>query len=248
RLARRRLHRLLQLAVRAHDPQAASAAAGAGLDHDRIAGGAGEIERLLNGRDGAVGARDGRHAGLFRQLPRLHLAAHQMDRLWRRPDEADAGGLAQMRELCVLGKEAVARMDRVRADALREAHDLLHVEKALDRARPDEIGLVRFLDVNAGGILLGVDGGGRDAELAACADDAHRDLAAVGNQNLLKNHGACRPKRLAKLSYGGRGRRENYLPLMRTGFCALPPPATTITKLIPLRVSGTTASTVVSLT
>ena len=34
---------------------------------------------------------------------------------------------------------------------------------------------------------LGVDGHGRDAELAAGADDAHGDLAAVGDEDLLEH-------------------------------------------------------------
>jgi hypothetical protein len=36
-------------------------------------------------------------------------------------------------------------------------------------------------------IAFGVDGDGRHAQLAAGADDANGDLAAIGDQNLLQN-------------------------------------------------------------
>jgi hypothetical protein len=41
--------------------------------------------------------------------------------------------------------------------------------------------------VEGGGVGLRVDGDGRDGHLAARADDPHRDLAAVGDENLLKH-------------------------------------------------------------
>jgi hypothetical protein len=72
-------------------------------------------------------------------------------------------------------------VNRVGADALRQAHDLLHVQETLNRSWADQVGLVRFLDIDAGRVLLGIDGGGGDVQLTARADDPHRNLAAVSH-------------------------------------------------------------------
>ena len=42
-------------------------------------------------------------------------------------------------------------------------------------------------DVQSGPVGLGKNGNSRDAQGAAGADDAHGDLAAIGNQNLSKH-------------------------------------------------------------
>lgn len=78
-------------------------------------------------------------------------------------------------------------MDGICADTFGEIDDLLHVEKALDRTGPDEIGLVRLLDINTGGVGLRKDRGRGDIEFAAAADDSHGYFAAVCNQNFAEH-------------------------------------------------------------
>ena len=51
----------------------------------------------------------------------------------------------------------------------------------------DAHGLVGEAHVERARVGLGVDGDGLDAELAAGAQDAQRDLAAVGDEDLLEH-------------------------------------------------------------
>src|SRR3989449_1583225 len=78
-------------------------------------------------------------------------------------------------------------MDPVRAGAFSQVHDRLHVEKALHRAGADEVRLVGLLHEDGGGVALRVYRDGPDPELPAGADDAHGDLAAVGDEDSLKH-------------------------------------------------------------
>ena len=59
--------------------------------------------------------RHRRHAALARRALRADLVAHRLDRLDARSDEDDAGGGARGRELRVLGEESVAGVDGVGA-------------------------------------------------------------------------------------------------------------------------------------
>ena len=187
RFARRGVHVDAQLLVGPDDAQPAPASAGAGLDHHRVADAFRERDSVLRARHALLGARHDRHAGLLRQVARLDLVAHQMDGLRGRPDEGDAGRLAQMGEAGVFREEAVARMDRVRSDAAGQVHDLLAVQEAFHGAGADHVGLVGLFDVDAGGIGIGINGGGRDIQFAAGANDAHRNFTAVGDQNFLEH-------------------------------------------------------------
>ncbi len=83
-------------------------------------------------------------------------------------------------------------MDRLRARASGHIQDRVRAQVGLDRRRvPNVIRLVRFANVERGAVRIRIDGDGGDAQLAAGADDAHRNLSAVGNQDLLE-HGAFR--------------------------------------------------------
>ena len=53
--------------------------------------------------------------------------------------------------------------------------------------RADADGLVGKADVERVAVGLAVDGDGADAEFAAGVQDAQRDFAAIGNQNLTKH-------------------------------------------------------------
>src|SRR5690606_1943181 len=81
----------------------------------------------------------------------------------------------------------VAGMDGVDAREQRGAHDVRDVQVALrGGGRPDAISFVGQQDVQRLAIRLRVDGDGPDPQLPAGANDAHRDLASVGDQDLLK--------------------------------------------------------------
>src|SRR5690606_40974211 len=69
--------------------------------------------------------------------------------------------------------------------------DLRGVEVALRRRlAAQRVGLVREADVQAVAVEVGVDGDRGDAEVAAGADDAHRDLPPVSDQDL-GEHAIC---------------------------------------------------------
>ena len=79
-------------------------------------------------------------------------------------------------------------MDRVGAGDLGRADDGRHVQIAVEAPRrADADVLVGEADVQRVLVGLRVDRHGLDAELAARADDAQRDLAAVRDQNLVEH-------------------------------------------------------------
>ena len=79
-------------------------------------------------------------------------------------------------------------MNGVGAGDLRGADDRRHVQVAVGAARgPDADVLVGKPHVQRVLVGFGIDGDRLDAQLAARHDDAHRDFAAVGDQNFLKH-------------------------------------------------------------
>src|SRR5205085_3547965 len=89
------------------------------------------------------------------------------------------------------GKKAVSGMDGVRARLLRRGDDVLDHQVALPRGgRPHADRLVAGADVQRAAVGVAVDGDGADSHLAAGAGDAHRDLAAVGDEDPGDRHGA----------------------------------------------------------
>src|SRR6266404_8568446 len=84
----------------------------------------------------------------------------------------------------VLGEEAVAGMDRIGAARACGGEDVVDDEVALRRRRrADRVRVVGDQHVQGRAVGLGVDGDTLDAELAAGARDADRDLAAIGDQH-----------------------------------------------------------------
>ena len=102
-----------------------------------------------------------------------------------RPDERQSFLLHALGELRVLGEKAVAGMNRVGARLFRGGDDRFDVEIGLERRRrADAHGFVGLQHVEAPAVGFGVDGNDGKVELVAGADDAHRDLAAIGDQHL----------------------------------------------------------------
>lgn len=93
------------------------------------------------------------------------------------------------REFGVLGEESVTRVDGLGSGAHRGVDHLLDVEVALPGRRgADQDRGVGLGDVPRLRVGLAEDGHGADAHPLEGADDAHGDLAAVGNQNGVKGH------------------------------------------------------------
>jgi hypothetical protein len=116
------------------------------------------------------------------------LVAHHPDMLGFRADEHQPVLLHHRREIGVLGQEAVAGMDGVRAGDRGGAEDRRDIEIAVaGRRRTDAHALVGEPHMHRVGVSGGVDGYRRYAQLAAGAVDAQRDLSAVGDQHLLEH-------------------------------------------------------------
>ncbi|MNM30557.1 hypothetical protein D3C81_411190 [compost metagenome] len=167
---------------------ALAAAAGAGLDQHRVADavglGAQELRRLLV----AVVARRQRHAGLGHQGLGRALVAHRADRTGGRTDEGDPRRDAGVSEIGVLGEEAVAGMDGLRAGAACSIEDGITAQVALARGGGADVdGLVGQAHMACIAVRIGIHRHGGDAEATAGGDDAAGDLAAVGDQDFAEH-------------------------------------------------------------
>ena len=112
------------------------------------------------------------------------LVAHGLDRLDGRTDEHDSRGFQRRGEFGVLREESVAGMNRLRPGAAGSVDDRVDVEIALSRGGgADADRDVRLGDVTGVGVGIAEHGYRTDAHLAQRADDAHGDLASVGDQD-----------------------------------------------------------------
>jgi hypothetical protein len=163
-------------------PHADAAATAGGLEHHRIAegvrGGQGrrEVRKQAGpGKQRNPGGLGGGTGGV--------LGAEHLQLLGRRADEHQSGVLDAPGELRVLGQESVTGVDRPRTALQRRLQDQVGAEIAvLGGRRPEPDGVVREPDVRCAAVRVGEDGDRAQAEAAGGADDADRDLAAVGDQ------------------------------------------------------------------
>ena len=117
------------------------------------------------------------------------LRAHQLDRLRRRPDPDEPRVLDRAGERGVLGEEAVAGVDAPPRPARSAVStSLLDLQVALGRRRRrrSDTPRPRSETCSAHAVGLRIDGDRADPELAQRAEDADRDLAAVGDQDLVE--------------------------------------------------------------
>ncbi len=168
------------------DPaHALAAAAGRGLEHDRIADRLGERRGAFEVGERVLAAGDDRHPGGDHQAAALDLGAHGVDRLGRGSDEGDAGIAALAGEAGAFGEEPISGMDGVGPAAHREIDDGVPSQIALPRGRrPDAVRLIGEQHRQPQAVGLGIDRHGADPPLAAPADHPHRDLAPVGDEDL----------------------------------------------------------------
>ena len=175
--------RLLQVIAGAHDVHALAAASERGLHEQGEADPLGlllglpEVDRLRRTGD------DG-HAGGVGGAPSGGLVAHRLDRLRARPDEREARFLNGLSEVRALGEEAVSGMDHRRPGPPSGVQD--RADRQVRGGRqggPDAKGDVGHLHVQRVSIRVRVHGDGWDPELATRADEPHRDLPPVGDQD-----------------------------------------------------------------
>ena len=206
---------------RCHAAHAASATARRRLDHQRkanalavgdqlahVARGIGRLECPGHDRDaGRLGAR-----------PRRQFVAELSECGGRRTDECDTGRGAGLRERRLLRQESVSRMQCLGARRAGGGDDGVEVEVALTgRGATDGHCPVGGADMRRIDVGRRVDGYRFDPQFTTRADDAERDLAAIGNQQ--------RPERPAGLAVFAQRHRgySGMLPCLRGRFdCRLP--------------------------
>ena len=135
-------------------------------------------------RDQAGGAGHDRHLGFAGQLAGRVLVAEARHGLGRGTDEVDLATAADFVEVRVLGQKAVAGMNRLHVADFGGADHAIDLAVAVGAlGRPDAIGLVGQLEIGGASIGFAEDGHGFHTQLAASADDAQRNLTAIGDQD-----------------------------------------------------------------
>ncbi len=131
---------------------------------------------------------DHAHAASLDRRLGADLVAHRLDRLDRWPDENDPGVRTGRGECTVLGQEPVAGVQRLRARRDRSLDDPLDREVALrGRGRAETPGNVGVGDVPGVHVGIAVDRDGADAHRPQRADDADRDLSAIGDEHSVEH-------------------------------------------------------------
>ena len=203
------LERVLELVLGAGHPEALAAAPAGGLAGDRVADLLGLALGVGDGLDRPVVPGTIGTPGLRHQLAGAGLGAHRLDRARGRADERDPGLLAGRGEVGVLGQEPVAGVDRLGAGRLRRLEQPLDVQVALGgHRRAEQVGLVGLGHVGRVAVGLRVDADRDDPHLLQRPHDADRDLAPVGDEDLLEHGGGvyCDRGRLARLHAARRSR------------------------------------------
>ena len=125
----------------------------------------------------------------MREPPRRGLVTKHLEVLGRRTDEADALGLARLREVGILGQETVAGVDRVDAALARDGQHALDVEVRTDglssARRPDQERLIRLEPMQREAVFVAVDRHGSQAELSGRSETPDRDLGTIGGEKFL---------------------------------------------------------------
>ena len=134
-LANGAFERGLEFGVLVDAAQPAAAAAGRRLDQHRIADLVGFLLEEFRVLPFAVIARHDWHAGLFHQGLGAILDAHGAHGRGRRPDKNNAGLVAGVDEVGVLGEKSVARMHAFGARFLRNLDDPFDRQIAVARRR-----------------------------------------------------------------------------------------------------------------
>ena len=174
-----------ELVRRRHQPQPLATPSRGGLQHHRVAELLGVARDLVEVGDRLERSGDHRHSRGHRLAPGGGLLPHELDRRASRADEDDPGVLAGASERRVLRQEAVAGVDRLGAARSRRLQHAVDPQVRLARGGgADRQGFVREPDVERVHVRLREHRHAADPQLAARPDHAHRDLAAVGDEQL----------------------------------------------------------------
>ena len=169
---------------RVYDPQPFPTATVGGLDGERVAVLFAEALDAISRLERFHRPRNCTNTGLGGGHPRGDLVTHRGDRLrvGTHPDDPRVDHC--LGEMCVLGEEPVAGMNRRGVGPNGHFQDPVDVEIRLgSRGGSDIPGLVGEFHVPSVAIELGVDGNGSQPELFGGPDDPDRDLPTIGNEH-----------------------------------------------------------------
>src|SRR5690606_17532859 len=126
---------------------------------------------------------DQRHTGLLHQCLGSGLAAHRLNGGGGWADEDQSGGLDGAGEVGILGKKAIAWMDRLGAAGQGGVDQLVDRQVAVGRLGASQVD-APVRRVNMAGVVIdgAVYGYGGQAHGLGRAHDPAGDLAAIGNQ------------------------------------------------------------------
>ena len=188
RLVLRALEALARLLIIPCDAHTLAATARRGLEHHGVADLVGDFHRLVRIRNQAHIAGNGAHACFLGDLFRGDLVAHLFDRAHRGAYECHARSAQCFGEFGVLREETITRMHRLCAAGLHRLHHLVDDDIGLvGRGRADMDRLICHLHMQRLFVRVRIDGDSLDSHLARGLDNAAGNLAAVGDQDLVKH-------------------------------------------------------------
>ena len=133
-------------------------------------------------------AGDGRHARRLHQPLRARLVTHRADRRSGWPDEDESGIRDGLRESRVLGEEAIAGVNRLRAALFRGVQYGGDIEVTLQRRGwPDAVRLVRHLHMQRRPVRLRIDGDHTNPHRPQRPRDPNGDLSSVGDEDFTEH-------------------------------------------------------------
>ena len=168
-----------------------------------------ERDDLVGVLDRVLGAGSQRGVRLLGDVLGLGLVAEVLDRLGRRADPGESRVDDRLREAGVLGEEAVAGVDGVGPGLLRDRDDLRDVEVGVGRGRSAQaVRLVGQPHEERVAVGVGVHRHTADTGVLAGPDHPDRDLAAVGDQDLLQRLDLRHPGTISPSFSSLRGHRD----------------------------------------
>ncbi len=176
-----------QLGVVGHLGDAATTAAGGGLQHQRVADLVGLRQRLVERGQPATAPRGDRHADLLGDQLRADLVPELAHRVRARPDEGDPDAGAQVGEGRVFRDEAPTDPRSVRAGLDQRLLQHGQVEVGTSGGRAQVMGNVRLADEHRASLTTGVqrdhldrvDAGTGRVQVPHGVDQAHGRLSTV---------------------------------------------------------------------
>jgi hypothetical protein len=176
-----------------HDAHAATAAAEGSFDDERKSNFVCDLQSLSAIGHRLFCSRQRRDVYPFRQRTGGSFVAHQFEKVGARPNKFNSGRATRPGEFGIFSEEAVARMDHVDVVFLGQGNDAWDIKVRADRALAlaDEIGFVSFEAMDAESIFLRVNGDGAQAQFGGGAENADRNLTAIGDEQFFGSTRRC---------------------------------------------------------